>query len=199
MAALASGPGLRRLDLRRTCGPAPLRPGAFLNPLRLRILAVLGLAMLATACVDSTVRPIENTHTPCQPLVIVPPANVTVAELLSIDDAIELWHGRGAPNLTREEVPGAPHVPLRFETAAGMFYGIYLDHVGELVINTTLTDRRERAITIAHELGHVMGLVHIARTTRTSLMNTGNLVTPPQPSDTAALAVQWGACPPAAP
>jgi len=155
--------------------------------------------MVLIACADDSLRPIENTRSPCQTLVLVPPANVTVAQLLSIDDAIALWRGHGAPYLTREQVPGAPELPLRFETAAGMFYGIYLDHVGELVINTTLTDRRERAITIAHELGHVFGLPHVGRSTRTSLMNTGNLVTPPQPGDTQALAARWGACAPAPP
>jgi predicted Zn-dependent protease len=67
-----------------------------------------------------------------------------------------------------------------------------------VLINRDLVDRTALAIVIAHELGHVFGLVHVAATTRLSLMNPGNVVTPPTDADQRALEAMWGACTPAA-
>jgi len=47
---------------------------------------------------------------------------------------------------------------------------------------------------VAHELGHAFGLVHVPQSERTSLMNPGNISTPPTVEDQAALAALWGTC-----
>ena len=47
---------------------------------------------------------------------------------------------------------------------------------------------------IAHELGHAFGLFHVPASERISLMNPGNLTTPPTTADQAALAALWGSC-----
>jgi hypothetical protein len=62
-----------------------------------------------------------------------------------------------------------------------------------VLVNRALTVASERAITIAHEVGHAMGLPHVDG--RPSLMNPGNLTLEPQPGDAAALVELWGACP----
>jgi predicted Zn-dependent protease len=64
-----------------------------------------------------------------------------------------------------------------------------------VLVNRAITDRAELAIVVAHELGHAFGLVHIDVATRASLMNPGNLTTPPTDADQRALEALWGACP----
>jgi len=135
------------------------------------------------------------TFDPCRPLVLVPAADATPDELASLDDAAAMWGQVGLGLAGRAEVAGAQHLPVRFEKAAAAFHGIYLDETGELVVNRAMTDRKQRAITIAHELGHAYGLWHVAAAVRKSVMNKGNLATVPLHSDAAAIGAYWGACP----
>ncbi|HEY5949139.1 MAG TPA: matrixin family metalloprotease, partial [Kofleriaceae bacterium] len=58
-------------------------------------------------------------------------------------------------------------------------------------INETLA-HAQLPIVVAHELGHAFGLVHVSD--RPSLMNPGNVTTPPNESDRQALAGLWGTC-----
>jgi hypothetical protein len=62
------------------------------------------------------------------------------------------------------------------------------------MINRAITDRATIAIVIAHELGHVFGLAHVEAVTRISLMNPGNVTTPPTAADQLTLEAQWGTC-----
>lgn len=140
----------------------------------------------------------QITFDPCQPLVVVPPANASAAQLQSLDDAIAMWHAVGITSLSRQDATqdqgpaNAQHLPLRFQKALPAFYGIYLDKSGELVINTSLTDRKQRAITMAHEIGHAWGLFHIDTSVRTSVMNKGNLSVQPLAADGDAVLAHWG-------
>ena len=47
-------------------------------------------------------------------------------------------------------------------------------------------------VTIAHEIGHAFGLVHVSD--RPSVMNVGNLVVEPNTGDVTALVALWSTC-----
>lgn len=64
-----------------------------------------------------------------------------------------------------------------------------------IFINDDL-DGQPLAVTVAHELGHAFGLVHVDPSVRASVMNPGNLSTPPTAADAAQVTGLWGACPP---
>jgi hypothetical protein len=146
---------------------------------------------------------------PCTALAISAPA-ATEVERDGIADALALWRGRGVsafdpvapgttPGTAIDAAPPAAAIEIRFSAAAAAFHGVYDPAAASVLINRELVDRRALAIVIAHELGHVFGLAHIAAAARLSLMNPGNLATPPTEADQRALEALWGACaPPAA-
>jgi hypothetical protein len=137
-------------------------------------------------------------HDPCAPLAIHAPG-ATVAEQAGIADALELWRARGVTAFTADP-PADPSalITIDFESATDTFHGLYEPDEASVLINLDLTTAAARgplAIVIAHELGHAFGLVHIDPAVRVSLMNAGNVVTPPTDADQRALATLWGACP----
>ena len=145
-------------------------------------------------------------HDPCTALAISAPA-ATAVEQDGIADALVLWRGRGvsafdqaAPGPTTiDTAPPPAAIEIRFAGAAAAFHGVYDPASASVLINRDLVDRSMLAIVIAHEIGHVFGLLHIAADARLSLMNPGNLVTPPTDADQRALEALWGVCaPPAA-
>ena len=141
------------------------------------------MAVGACSAADST---INLTHDPCAGVTVA--GDGTAAEDAGIDAALALWSARG---FTLSHATDAPAIQVVFEDAAGAFHGIYDANRGVIYINTDLVDE-SLAIVIAHELGHAFGLVHV--TDRTSLMNPGNLVTPPTAEDHAAVVALWGQC-----
>ena len=86
-------------------------------------------------------------------------------------------------------------ISLEFQAAAEMFHGFYDDQRGVVYINLSLEDDHQRSVTIAHELGHAFGLVHVQASERASVMNPGNLTVEPTAADAAALTALWGNCP----
>jgi hypothetical protein len=132
------------------------------------------------------------TFDPCASTVVSAPG-ATAEQLASIDDAIAMWRADGVTGLTRGE---AAALTVDFRDAASSIYGFYDVTTATLYVNTRLVDPGQRAITIAHELGHALGLVHVPADARISVMNPGNLTTEPTTSDSLALQSLWGACPP---
>jgi hypothetical protein len=156
-------------------------------------LCVLTATLSIVACTGSD--PSYVARDPCVPLEIAAsPANPVERD--GIDGAIALWRGRGVMAFeSGTGVPSsAPAIEVRFATAGAVFHGVYEPESNSVVINRGLTDPAMVAIVIAHELGHVFGLAHVAATQRPSLMNPGNLVTPPTDDDQRALEALWGAC-----
>lgn len=147
---------------------------------------------LLLACQAEQTTTMALNFDPCTPLTLVPEAGATSAELLSIDDAVAMWHAAGVSHLSRLDGPGAQHVPVRFQQAAPNFFGLYADHTGEIYVNTLLTDRKQRAITVAHELGHAWGLWHVDPVSRISVMNKDNLKIAPLSTDAHAVLEHWG-------
>jgi len=87
----------------------------------------------------------------------------------------------------------------REEDAADVFSALVALQIGNafadrVLINRDLADPAMVAIVVAHELGHVFGLVHVSPAARLSLMNPGNLVTPPTDADQQTIEALWGRC-----
>jgi Zn-dependent peptidase ImmA (M78 family) len=122
---------------------------------------------------------------------IVAAPTASADQQASIDDAIAMWRARGVTGL---EIGDLPTVTIAFRDAADAVHGFYDDTSATVYVNLRLEDRAQRAITIAHELGHAFGLLHIAATLRPSVMNSGNVTISPTAQDEAELATLWGAC-----
>ncbi len=143
------------------------------------------------ACAGAQDQTIDITHDPCAGTTLG--GGSTDEQRAGIDDAIALWTSEGA-QVSRVDTP---MISVLFEPAAGAFHGVYDDENGIIHINDDLIDPAQLAIVIAHEMGHAFGLVHV--TGRSSLMNPGNLSTPPTDEDRHALEALWGACQPPSP
>lgn len=151
------------------------------------------LAVLA-ACSGSDPSASAVAHDPCVPLAVQAPG-ATSEQQAGIADALALWQGRGVTAFASEDAAAAL-ITIRFESAADTFHGLYEPDEADILINRDLaSDRTPLSIVIAHELGHAFGLVHVDPAIRLSLMNAGNLVTPPTEADQRALAELWAACP----
>jgi hypothetical protein len=134
----------------------------------------------------------------CAPLSLQLDDGDTPDQAQAIGAALDLWNSRAGTQLsianTSASANGSPGmVPLHFQSAAAPFHGLYDPTTGQVFINDDLVDH-PRVVTIAHEVGHVMGLVHISPDQRASVMNPGNLVVEPTADDVGALAALWGAC-----
>lgn len=154
---------------------------------------------------------------PCAVLAVTP-IDATPVELDGIVAAFALWRDHGVsafdaiPTAAIPATAARPDdaiptgamaddvgpIAIRFDDAAETFHGVYDPPSATITINRALTDRPTLAIVIAHELGHVFGLAHVAAATRASLMNPGNLATPPTDADQRTLEALWGTCPGAA-
>lgn len=140
---------------------------------------------------DST---IDITHDICSEITVAA-GTAGEPQRAALDRAIELWRARGVRGLVQAE-PGLDrgHVPslsLVFEDASSAFRGHYDDEHGVIYINARITEPEPLAIVIAHELGHAFGLAHGAAP---SVMESGNLATPPTEVDQRTLEALWGAC-----
>lgn len=162
----------------------------------LALSALLVSVTLAPACQPALDdQHFDIVYDPCEVIVVAPAADTSADELLSIDDALAMWNSTGATRLTRHGRADQPRLAVSFESAAPAFYGLYRDDIGDVVINRSLRDRDARAVTIAHELGHALGLRHPEAGAGDSVMTAGNLDTPPSPSDLRSLELLWGRCP----
>ncbi len=152
-----------------------------------------GVFVVALAACGSQPAGPAITFDPCEP-VVVAADGATDAQRASITAAIAMWHADGVPGLALGDASSA-QIPILFRDAMPAMYGFYDAPNATVYINLAITDDNERAITIAHELGHALALVHVPPSTRESVMNPGNLTIAPNASDTAALAQTWGSCP----
>lgn len=114
------------------------------------------------------------TFDPCEPVRVEGPDGVA--------DAIAMWRVQDVTPFVLEE---PADIRVELTTGAPAFYGLYDGTT--VYINTTITDAHQRAVTIAHELGHALGLVHVPASERASVMNPGNLIVEPTAADAAAL------------
>jgi Zn-dependent peptidase ImmA (M78 family) len=107
--------------------------------------------------------------------------------------ALTMWRAVTTFEVTDRSVDGVPRLPVRFESAAPLFRGLYDDERGVVIVNSRLGAGHETAVTLAHELGHALGLWHTEAGVD-SVMLPGNLEIEPTSADAAALASLWGTC-----
>jgi hypothetical protein len=152
-------------------------------------------AAACAACGDPQASEGVNAHDACGPLAVTAAA-ASPAEQAGIDGALVLWRDRGVSAFDASPDAAAPGstIAIQFADAAAAFHGVYDPTASRVLINRDLTDPTTIAIVIAHELGHAFGLVHISPAARLSLMNPGNLMTPPTGADQRAVEALWGPC-----
>jgi hypothetical protein len=152
------------------------------------VFIAFSFASLAAGC--GAPSPAAIHFDPCQPLSVTIEGSATTAEQDGVRAAVDMWNVAAG---TRLSVTGdaMTSLPVRFEPDAESLHGLYEPESGRVRINTDLT-ARPLAVTIAHEIGHAVGLVHVIG--RPSLMNPGNLGIGPNEGDVAALEALWGRC-----
>jgi hypothetical protein len=154
----------------------------------------LGASAALTGCFGAPAPgEMEITFDACEPLVVDVAPDATDEQRASIEDGIAMWNDRAGTSITTSPLRHAAVLPIRFDEAAPMFYGVYVDEDGEILINDGMTGGRRMAVTVAHELGHAFGMWHVSE--RVSVMNTGNLSVEPTSEDVARLSELWGPCP----
>jgi hypothetical protein len=156
--------------------------------------ALLSITLLATlaGCGTEASDGAGIVYDPCQPTFLLLGAAATSAQRTAVADALALWRLAGGPHLLVADEAGAQVLPIGFQAAAPLFFGLYRPDRGDILINSELGDARARAITLAHELGHAFGLPHV--TGRQSLMNPGNLQIPPASADSQLIYDRRPAC-----
>jgi hypothetical protein len=134
---------------------------------------------------------------PCATITLQPDAAATTAQTAGLAGGSALWNSSAGTGLTVGAAGGASSasVPVHFQTAASPFHGLYDAQHGEIFVNEDLVDS-PLAVTVAHEIGHAFGLVHVSTTERLSLMNPDNLTVAPTSADVDALAGLWPRCNP---
>jgi len=149
---------------------------------------LLALSALACGTPDDD---IDIVYDPCAGLVVASDDS-NDAEAASIDEAVLLWNAVAKTELLREDRADLPRIDVRFEDGPSAVRGAYEDELGSIVVNRRLTDSWARSITVAHELGHAFGLLHVTGTA--SLMNPGNIAIGPTDDDASRLHALWPSC-----
>jgi len=172
-----------------------LSPAPFVSFVRVVAIAVAVVSAIGCAQ-DPSASGAAVKFDPCTPVTLVLDATATDAQVAGVAAGAALWNASAASDLLSAGFGGGaagPTLPIHFQVAAAPFHGLYDAPSGQVYINDDLTGD-ELAITIAHEIGHSFGLVHIPSNERASLMNPANLTVQPTAADVATLAGLWGRC-----
>ncbi|HEY4219881.1 MAG TPA: matrixin family metalloprotease [Myxococcota bacterium] len=161
------------------------------------LVALAALAALAglAGCGDaSTTDGDGRTFDACSPVLLAPDASASAAEKQSVSDGAALWNALLHTRYALADTSAAastPRIPVHFDAAAENFHGLYDGERAEVFVNQAISDDHERAIVVAHELGHSLGLLHVDED---SVMRADNTKTAPNDRDRGAVVAIWGAC-----
>lgn len=158
---------------------------------------MLSLALVGGCAGGSGDTTLDIVSDVCEPTAIIAPADASEQQLASIDGAIAMWAHLGFDRAARTDGTArtdGQHIEVVFDDAAEFFHGLYDDEHGVVYINRALSDDHQRTVTVAHELGHAFGLLHVDRDARVSVMNPNNLSVEPNDGDAAELVALWGSC-----
>jgi hypothetical protein len=144
------------------------------------------LTIVLSACSGAG---IETKFDPCAPLALVS-SEATSDQLAAMRAAEALWHDRGAHGFG---LRAGNLLRVEFSATSPQYRGLYDDEPGIVYINKKVAGP-DLTIVIAHEVGHAFGLLHVSFDERISVMNPGNVKTPPTAEDQAAIADLWGTC-----
>jgi hypothetical protein len=155
----------------------------------------LALALATLSCAPET---LAQRFDACQLTEITLPADTAPDVADSVTKGVAYWsEALGLPwSVTTEGTEGtegAVRIPLRFLDTP-IFYGRFEDEAGQIVLSTQVTDPELRAVVMAHELGHALGLYHVEKSERSSVMNPGNRDVTPTSADLEAVVAIWGRC-----
>ncbi|MDP2342009.1 MAG: hypothetical protein Q8O67_13710 [Deltaproteobacteria bacterium] len=161
------------------------------------LLPALLLTTLGVACAPTDTT-IETVFDPCVPLRI-DASQLSDSQARSVGNAVTMWNRKAGALLSlatgADDAADVPLIPVVFQKAAAAFHGLYDDEAGVVYINDGIDDDHPRSVTVAHELGHAFGLLHVNKDDDKSVMNDGNLQTEPNDFDVDTLASIWGRCP----
>lgn len=153
---------------------------------------VVALALAACASPGDAI--IDVVFDPCATSVAAADGS-TEAEIAAIDAALRVWNDAAGLALRRvARDSNGPVVEVTFAPSIAGLFGHYDDELGTILVNRGIQDARRRALTIAHELGHAFGLLHVPTEKRVSLMNPGAPEVTPTPEDVEELRAIWGDC-----
>ena len=155
----------------------------------------LAIACTSWGCGGQGDTELEIVFDPCTTQVAAA-AGSSASEVASIDRALSLWNEAAELELERVGAPPSDTVlEVSFVPSIAALRGVYDDEAGAIMVNRAIEGEEHRALTIAHELGHAFGLLHVSPDERASLMNPGNPEVTPTPEDVGALLDLWGRCP----
>jgi hypothetical protein len=150
--------------------------------------------MVVCAACSTSAPGLGRTFDACEPLA-VDASGATTAQQASLATAAAAWASVGVTAIAGAGATDG--VRLVFANGSPAEYGFYDGDTAPPTITLNLDlDDTTRPIALAHELGHAFGLVHVAPSTRASVMNPGNLDVSPTAADAAAIAALWGNCAP---
>lgn len=169
-----------------------------------RVVLLLAFVVVAvTGCSEGAPAGIQTVFDPCQALIIDIDVEANADQRGSVETGLGMWNTRAdaalalPASLPDDDVTQPPRIPLYFDRAGTAFHGFYDDVEGIVYVNDGIVDDRARSLTVAHEIGHAFGMVHVDPDDRPSLMNPGNLSVGLTEADVATLVDMWGACTPA--
>ncbi|HVZ72595.1 MAG TPA: hypothetical protein VHJ20_09490 [Polyangia bacterium] len=169
-------------------------------------LFLCAVAIGVAGCGDGTASTSDLTAAlrfdPCAPLTLILDADATATERAGARAAIDQWHAVAAVHATLAPngagASSGATLSVRYLAAAAPDHGVFDPASAAVFVNDDLAaEPAALAVTIAHELGHAFGLLHVIG--RASVMNPGNLTITPDAADAAALVAAWGVCPTDAP
>lgn len=131
----------------------------------------------------------------CQPVQVALAAGTTEAQSVAVSAGLAFWNHRAGTRLALVDPGESPDLVLRFQKASLASLGFYDPDAAVISINSGIADPHDMAVTVAHEVGHALGLQHVGTGERGSVMNPGNRTIEPTEDDIVALAAIWGPCP----